>query len=76
LGIALVFVKVEGLPLYTLLGRRFIFLFSSKTLLWGKGKFKSLPVEEVEIKKIEKDKIKMKRGGSFENLITKIETKK
>jgi hypothetical protein len=76
LGVALGFLKVEGLPLYVFLPKMLKTILSPKALTWGKGKKATLPLTDKEIKKIEKAEIKVKRGGALKNLITKLETKK
>jgi hypothetical protein len=75
-GSALIFVQIEGEPLYSVLLKRFGFLFTSKTFYWGKEKTKYSRFAEMEIKKVEKDKIKMKRESRLRNLITQIETRR
>jgi hypothetical protein len=75
-GSALIFVQIEKEPLYSILLKRFTFLFSSKTFFWGKGKLKTSLPSEVEIKKLKKDEIKTKRESRLKSLIVKLETKK
>jgi len=75
-GFAFSFLKVEGVPFYTVFLGWLKSLISPKVIYWGKRKVKYPPLREIEIKKFEKEKIGMKREGALRNLITKVETKK
>jgi hypothetical protein len=75
-GGILAVVEIDKTPLYSLLLKRLGFFLSSKTFVWGKGKLKQPTATEIEIKKIEKNKIKIKKGGNLKNLMIRIETKK
>jgi hypothetical protein len=76
LGVFLSFIKVEGIPLYNFLLLRLKSIFSPRVLFWGKKKATPFFLSEIEIKKLEKEKIKTKRESSLKNLVTKVVTKK
>jgi hypothetical protein len=75
-GFVFSFLKVEGVPFYTVFLGWLRSLISPRVIYWGKGKVKYSPLKEIEIKKFEKEKIGIKREGALRNLITKVETKK
>jgi hypothetical protein len=76
IGLTFAFLKIQGVPFYTIFLGWLRSLFSPKVLFWGKREGKSYLVQETEIKKEEKEKIATKREGALKGLITKIETKK
>jgi len=70
------FVKIEGLPFPVFLFLNLKTLVSSKTFVWGgKGK-RPLSLQEIEVKKIEKNQIKTRRESVLKKRILQIETKK
>jgi len=76
LGIAFSFLKVEGIPLYLFFLLMLKTIFSPRVLFWGKKRGTSPFLAEREFKKIEKEKIGVKRESALKSLITKVETKK
>jgi len=76
IGIAFAFLKIGGIPFYNIFLAWLRSLFAPKTWIWGKKGKEILLLKEMEIKKMEKEKIGRKREGALKNLITKIETKK
>jgi len=75
LGAFLIFGKIEGMNAFLFLFLKIKSIFSPRILFWG-GKKKSFILSEVEIKKVEKEKIKTKRESSLKNLVLKVLTKK
>jgi hypothetical protein len=76
IGIVFAFLKIGGIPFYNIFLAWLRSLFAPKTWIWGKKGKEILLLKEMEIKKMEKEKIGRKREGALKNLITKIETKK
>lgn len=78
LGIALAFVKVNGIPFPQFFSNAVYFLFKPKKIVWAKGKKAGQMLSEIEIKKLEKKKVEfaLKKNGKLKDLLTKIETKK
>lgn len=77
LGLALAFLKVGEIPFYKVALDSLIFFIRPKTLFWG-GKQKTSPftLREMEIKKEEKQPIKLKRVGKLKEITVKVLTKK
>jgi len=76
-GLALAFVRIEGIPLPTVIANFFLFSFSRKTYLWKKKAFspKIIEVKKEKPKEIEeKSSLKMSERSQLQNLSTKLET--
>jgi hypothetical protein len=76
-GFALAFFKIGDIPFYQVFFEWLTFFFQPKRLLWGrKGKGEFFSFEEMELKKEEKNKVKLKKESKLKETLVKIETKK
>lgn len=77
---ALMFIKKEGFPLYVVIKRSFLFLFSPKLYLWRAKEITSPIIKEDAPKKSlpkeEKTSLKITEKGKLNNIFIQIETGK
>ena len=76
LGLSLAFLKIDEIPFSQYFFEGISFLFSPRKFAWGgKGK-EDFAFKEIELKKENKNQIKMKKESSLEKTIVKIKTKR
>jgi hypothetical protein len=76
-GLALAFLKIEGIPFNEILAGGIGFLFSPRKFVWGAKKGEATyAFKEIEVKKLKKDYLRVKREGFLEKVIIKVKTKK
>jgi len=75
-GSVVCLVEIENEPLYSLILKRGKFIFLPKTYFWRKGDVRRPTFAEIEIKKIEGKKVKIKRESNLKNMLIKLSTKK
>jgi hypothetical protein len=74
-GVALIVVRINDVPLYSVILQSLSVLFGPRVIVWGKRGKGASSIVEMEIKKIEKKEVSLKKSGALQDLIWKIKTK-
>jgi hypothetical protein len=76
-GLALAFLKIEGIPFSEILASGIGFLFSPRKFAWGaKREKETYAFREIEVKKVKKNHLRVKGESFLEKAIVKVKTKK